>query len=343
METLTDRERLIMDLIVEDYTRSAEPVGSRTLEKKLKNRLSSATIRNVMADLEEKGFIYKPHVVSGRIPTHKAFRHYVNNLLTPKRPDRRALQAIDRLHKPRYFHVERLMEDASKVLADASNYASIVVEPRIDTMLFKEVEFVKLSSHTIAIVFVTSSGMVHTRLVETEESLPMETLESMKGYMNSRFAGRPFYILKEAIQQDVRQDKESVNRLLARIKDTLDTIINEDDGREIYIEGTSQIIALPEFADLGRLRELFQALEKKEKLLRLLDHCLRLEGTNVIIGMEMEILEMRDMSVIASTYRVAEKSYGILGVIGPVRMDYSKLIPMVNYTAQAVSNILSIM
>jgi heat-inducible transcriptional repressor len=343
LDTLTEREDLILELIVDHYIRAAEPVGSRTLEKSLKNRLSSATIRNVMADLEEKGFIYKPHIVAGRIPTHKAFRHYVNTMLTLTRPDERALQAIDRLQKPRYFHVERLMEDASRVLADASNYASIVVEPRIGTMLFKEVEFVKLSNQTILIVFVTSSGMVHTRLVETEENLPAETLESMKGYMNNRFSGRPFHVLKEAIQKDVRQDKESVNRLLARIKDTLDTIINDEDGREVYIEGTSQMITLPEFTDLERLKELFQALEKKEKLLRLLDHCLRMEGINVIIGMELDIREMRDMSVIASAYRLGEKSYGILGVIGPVRMDYSKVIPMVNYTARAVSNILSIM
>jgi len=343
METLTEREKRILELIMYNYIHSAEPIGSRTIEKIIKNRLSSATIRNTMSDLEEKGFIYKPHAVAGRIPTNKAFRYYVDSMITLKHPGKRTLEVIERLQKPRYFHIERLMEDASRMLADISKYTSIVVEPRVDMMLFKEIEFVKLSSYTILIVFVTSSGMVHTRLVDTEDDLDPEVLYSMKRYMNEKFSGRPFYILKDGILNDMQRDKESVNRLLGKIKDTLDTIIDDEAKRDIYIDGTSKMIDFPEFAHIERLKELLQALERKEKLLSLLDHCLKGEGISVIIGMETDIREMRDMSVITSTYRVGEKSYGILGVIGPVRMDYSKLIPIVNYTARAVTDILSTM
>ena len=149
------------------YILSPEPVGSRTLTKLMSNRWSSATIRNVMSDLEEQGFLFKPHVVAGRVPTTKAFRYYVNSLLVPRAIGKRDLHVLENLITHRYSHVEEIMGDASRMLANLCKYAGIVVEPRMDFMLFKEVEFVKLSKSTILVLFVTASGMVHTRLVNT--------------------------------------------------------------------------------------------------------------------------------------------------------------------------------
>jgi heat-inducible transcriptional repressor len=343
METLTDRETKVLELVMDSYINSAEPIGSRTIAKTIRNRLSSATIRNVMADLEERGFLYKPHVVAGRIPTYKAFRYYVNSMLVLREPGKKELQVLATLIKPRYSQVEDIMEDASRVLAAISKFASIVVEPKVDTMLFQEIEFVKLSRYTILIVFVTSSGMVHTRLVDTKENLSIEALNSMKRYMNERFSGIPFYALKDGIFEDMKYDREVMSKLLEKIRDSLDTILDEENQRDIYIEGASKMIDVPEFADMERLKELFRALEKKERLLRLLDTCQKGEGINVIIGSESDIKELRGLSIITSTYRIGEKSLGILGVIGPVRMNYSRIIPMVNYTAKTVSDMLRIM
>lgn len=341
MELLKDREKLVLELIMERYINFAEPIGSGTIAKNMKDRLSPATIRNVMADLEEQGFLYKPHVVAGRIPTYKAYRYYVNRLSALKTPGRKELQAMETMLKPHYSYVEEIMEDASKVLAAISKYTSIVVEPKVDMMLFKEVEFVKLSSRTILAVFVTSSGMVHTRMVNTGEEFSKDNLNSMKQYMNEKFSGVPFYALKKGILEDIRKDRETCGRLLAKIKETLETIIDDDDTREIYLEGTSKIIGVPEFADIERLKGLFQAFEKKEKLLKLIDECLREEGIHVIIGVESDIKEMSEMSIITSTYRVGEKSFGVLGVIGPIRMNYSKIIPLVTHAAKTVTNILT--
>jgi heat-inducible transcriptional repressor len=343
MERLTDREIMVLELIMDSYISSAEPIGSRTISKTIRNSLSSATIRNIMADLEEQGFLYKPHVVAGRIPTYKAFRYYVNSIMILRDPGKREMQVLEQLFKPRYAHVENVMEDASKVLASISKFTSIVVEPKVDTMLFKEIEFVKLSKNTILIVFVTSAGIVHTRLVDTDETFNMDLLNSMKGYMNERFGGTPFYALKEKILEDMARDKERYSLLLAKITDTLDTIMEGEDRREIYIEGTSKMMDVPEFADLAKLKDLFQALERKEKLLGLLDKCLREEGIHVIMGLESDIKEMRDLSIITSTYRIGEKSYGVLGVIGPIRMNYSRIIPLVNCTAKTLTDVLSIM
>jgi heat-inducible transcriptional repressor len=343
MEALTEREIRVLELVMESYINSAEPIGSRTIARVLKNRLSSATIRNVMADLEDQGFLYKPHVVAGRIPTSKAFRYYVNSLLVLRSPNKKELEALATLSRPPYSQFEGVMEDASRLLAAISKFTSIVVEPKVDTMLFKEIEFVKLSHYTVLAVFVTSSGIVHTRMLETDENLSAETLKSMKAYMNERFGGIPFYALRDGILQDMRRDKEAFHRLLAKIQESLETIMEKEDRREIYIGGTSKIIGVPEFSDIDRLKELFHALEKKERLIRLLDNCLREEGINVIIGTESDIREMRDVSIITSTYRIGERSYGILGVIGPVRMNYARIIPIVTHTAQRVTDVLRMM
>ena len=344
METLTERERMVLELIMDNYISSAEAIGSRTISKTIHNRLSSATIRNIMADLEEQGFLYKPHVVAGRIPTYKAFRYYVNSMLVLRNPGKKEMQVLESLFKPRYAHVESLMGDVSKVLASISKFTSIVVEPRVNTMLFKEIEFVKLSKNTILTVFVTSEGIVHSRLVDTEENFSPELLNHMKNYMNERFGGVPFYTLKEEIVEDLQKDKENYTRLLAKIKETLENIMEEEeDQREIYIEGTSKMMDMPEFSDLARLKELFHTLERKEKLLKLLDGCLKEEGMHVIMGTESEIREMRDLSIITSTYRIGEKSYGVLGVIGPIRMNYGRIIPIVDHTAKTLTDILSIM
>jgi heat-inducible transcriptional repressor len=217
------------------------------------------------------------------------------------------------------------------------------VEPKVNMMLFKEIEFVSLSRNTILIVFVTSSGVVHTRIANTEEELGQDVLNSMKSYMNERCQNVPFYELKNRIFEDMRKDRDNFDRLMVKVLYALETITDKGDDREIHIDGTSKIIGVPEFSDINRLRELFQAFEKKERLLRLLDRSLNEEGAHVIIGAESDVREMRDMSIITSTYRIGADNYGILGVIGPVRMDYSKLIPIVNYTAKTVTELLSIM
>jgi heat-inducible transcriptional repressor len=343
MELINEREKTVLELVMEHYILSAEPIGSGIISKAMKNKLSSATIRNIMSDLEALGFLYKPHSVAGRIPTSKAFRYYVNSLPRRGIPERDDLRALETLTKPRHTHLEGIMEDASKILAVLSSCTSIVVEPKVDMMLFQEVEFVKLSRHTILMVFITSSGTIHKRLVETDDDLGLDVLSEMKGYMNKRFSGMPFYALKKAILQDLKKDKETFTMLYEKIKDTLDTIIGEEEKREVYIEGTSKMIGVPEFSDIERLKELFKALENKEKLLKLFDRCLRQEGINVLIGNESDVREMQNISIIMSTYQISEKSWGILGVIGPMRMNYSKLIPIVDYTARTMTDILRIM
>jgi heat-inducible transcriptional repressor len=343
MENLTERERRVLELIMNSYIISAEPIGSTTLSRLFHSKWSSATIRNVMSDLEEQGFLFKQHVVAGRIPTAKAFRYYLNSLLVTREPGKKERQVLQGLVNHRYSHVEEIMGDASRLLANLCKYAGIVVEPRMDSMFFKEVEFVKLSKTTVLVVFVTSSGMVHTRLVSTDEDFPLDFLSGMKVYMNERCEGLPFYSLRQKIFEDLTKDRDDFHILMARIMDALEGIMRSEGTREVYIEGASKMIDVPELSSISRLRELFQAFEKKEKLLKLLDRSIEQEGMHVLIGSESDVREMRDMSIITATYRIDESNQGVLGVIGPLRMNYSRIIPIVNYTAQAVTNLLRMM
>jgi len=340
---LNDRERSVLELIVENYIVFAEPIGSITISKAMKKKVSSATIRNTMSELEELGFLYKPHAVAGRVPTPKAFRYYVNNLPASGVPGKRELKALETLSRLRYAYTEEVMADASRVLAAISRCPSIVVEPRVDTMLFKEVEFVRLSRDTILIVFVTTSGMVHRRFVDTGEDIEQGVLDEMKHYMNERFSGMPFYALKENIINDMRKDRENFQTLYRKIQDALDVLVGEEEKREIYIEGASKMIGIPEFSDVEKLKDLFKALENKERLIQLLDRYLSEEGINVILGSESDMKGMEGMSIITSAYRIGQNSYGLLGIIGPMRMNYSRLIPIVGYTARAVTDLFKLM
>ncbi|MBP7527828.1 MAG: heat-inducible transcription repressor HrcA [Syntrophorhabdaceae bacterium] len=333
----------MLELIVENYIVFAEPIGSITISKAMKKKVSSATIRNTMSELEELGFLYKPHAVAGRVPTPKAFRYYVNGLPASGVPGKKELKALETLSRLRYAYTEEVMADASRVLAAISRCPSIVVEPRVDTMLFKEVEFVRLSRDTILIVFVTTSGMVHRRFVDTGEDIEQGVLDEMKHYMNERFSGMPFYALKENIINDMRKDRENFQTLYRKIQDALDVLVGEEEKREIYIEGASKMIGIPEFSDVEKLKDLFKALENKERLIQLLDRYLSEEGINVILGSESDMKGMEGMSIITSAYRIGQNSYGLLGIIGPMRMNYSRLIPIVDYTARAVTDLFKLM
>ncbi|MCX7857546.1 MAG: heat-inducible transcriptional repressor HrcA [Deltaproteobacteria bacterium] len=335
--SLTEREGKILEIIIDTYVDTAQPVGSKAVSRALNYKLSSATVRHIMYDLEEQGYLYKPHAVSGRIPTTKAFRYYIDTLLNLRVPGKKDLQVISSFIKPSYSYVEEAMMDASRALAAISRYAGIVVEPKLNTMQFKGVEFVRLTNTSLLVLFVATSGMVYKRIITLEENIPKSLLEGMKHYMNERLEGLTFFELRSRLLEDIQKDREEFRLIISKIRESLDSLITGPEKREIYIEGTSKIIGIPEFTDIIKIREIFKALEQKEKLLSILDKSLAQNDVVVIVGEECQIKEMKEMSIIASPFAMNETSTGVLGVIGPLRMDYSKLIPVVNYTARMLS------
>lgn len=338
---LTEREEKVLESVIEIYVETAKPVGSKAVSEYLNGRMSPATVRNLMFDLEEQGYLYKPYSVSGRIPTSKAFRHYVNTKGVLRSPGKREIQVITSFIKPSYSYIEEVMIDASRALSAISRYAGIVVEPKLKEMRFKGIEIVKLSRTSLLILFITTSGLVYKRIINYDEEIDSSLLESMKRYLNENFEGLTFKELRERIIEDMRRDEEEFGVLINKIRDSIDSLISSSETREVYIEGTSKIIGIPEFTDVMRLRELFKTLEQKERLLDLLDRCLEQNDLVVIVGEECEIKEMRGMGIIASPFGISEMTSGVLGIIGPLRMDYPKLIPLVSYTAKVLTRCLS--
>ena len=326
-------------MILEAYIRTGQPIGSSSLARYMGNELSSATLRNTMADLEEQGFLFKPHFTAGRIPTEKAFRYYVEKVAGLKEVGKKEKRLIESLLRSALADPEEVMIDASRILAAASRYMGIVVEPRFDTLLFKEMEFVKLSSHKVLIVLVTTTGMVETRIVDDEFDLDRSFLKSISNYMNERFEGLPIHATKDAIAKEIEKDREELKTLCAKVMELVDTLSEREGKREVYIEGKTKVMGFKELSDLERLRELFDALEKKEKLLRLLDSCSGGEEFRIIMGSEWAMKGLKDVSIVISTYEMGDAGYGILGILGPLRMDYGRVIPIVSYTAKTMTEV----
>lgn len=339
MDVLTSREQNVLKFVLEAYMRTGQPIGSGLLAKCMGNELSSATLRNTMADLEEQGYLFKPHFTSGRIPTEKAFRYYIQKISGLKEVGKKEKRLIESLLRSALADPEQVMLDASRVLATASRYMGIVVEPRFNSLIFKEIEFVKLSSRTILIVLVTTTGIVETRIIDDESDLDRSFLKSIANYMNERFEGFPIHAIKDAIAKEIEEDREELKRLCSKVMELIERLSEKEGQREVYIEGKTRVLGFKELSDLDRLREVFDALEKKEKLLKLLDRCSGDEDFHVIMGNEWAMKELKDLSIVFSTYEMADAGYGILGILGPMRMDYARVIPIVSYTAKTVTEV----
>lgn len=336
---LTSREREILEAIIEDYIVTAEPVGSRTVTRRHHLDLSPATIRNVMADLEEMGFLASPHTSAGRVPTDKAYRFYVDSLLGVRGISRTEREAIRRRYSLDGKDIGEVLRETSRTLSTISHYMGVVVSPRFTTSVLRQIEFVKLGGRRILVILVAENGAVQNRLIESDEDLAAEDLVRMGNYLNELLTGLTIPQVRQRLLDEMASDKASYDQLLARaLRLSQQSLI--DDDAQIFIEGQANILEQPEFADASRMKDIFQAFEEKGQLMKLLDRCMTAEGINIFIGAESSYGKMAGMSLITSTYRFGKNTIGLLGVVGPTRMGYAKVIPIVDYTAKLVSRLL---
>jgi len=340
-DQLTERSRQILEAIVEDYIATAEPIGSRTVTRRHDLSLSPATVRNVMSDLEELGFLASPHTSAGRVPTDKAYRFYVDSLLEVRNVAREEQEEIRKRCSLAGKDLGEVLRETSRTLSTLSDYMGIVVAPRFTTNLFRQIEFVKLGGRRLLAILVSQNGTVQNKLIETDEELHAADLTRMANYLNHLLQGLTIAQVKERILEEMRSDKIKYDALLAQaLRFSQETLI--DTEAEVFIGGQANILEQPEFADVGRMKEIFRAFEEKGQILGLLDRCLEAQGVNIYIGSEAHLSQMMGMSLITATYMTGKNTLGVLGVIGPTRMGYAKVIPIVNYTAQLVSRILEV-
>ena len=339
-QTLTDRDREVLEAIITDYIQTAEPVGSRTVSKKSEIKLSPATIRNVMADLEEMGFLTQPHTSAGRVPTDRAFRFYVDSIL-----EVRQLKSADRGRIEMGFQNEgmdtsEIMKRASSLLSLLSKQTGVILAPRFGSNIFKHIEFIKLREKTILVIIVCKAGEVQNKLIESDEHMSQDELDKYSRYLTEIMGGLNLVEARRKILEEMKKEKVLFDKLMYRALQLSQKALEDEGGGDLYIEGKTNILQSPEFADLEKMRSLLQAFEEKTKIVKLLDKALLAQGMQIFIGAENEFNEMKDCSVIAAPYSRENFTLGTLGIIGPTRMDYPSIIPIVDYTARIVGKIL---
>lgn len=334
---MDDRSKSLLKTLIEHYIADGQPVGSRALSKFSGLDLSAATIRNVMADLEDMGFVASPHTSAGRIPTPKGYRLFVDTMLTVKPVEEvMAHEAQDAIQADA---PQRVVAAAAQVLSNLSNFAGVVMTPR-RSEVFKQVEFLRLSEKRVLLILVTPEGDVQNRIILTERDYGPSELIEASNYLNSQFAGLSFFAVKEKLRQELEGIRSGISSLMeAALKVGAE---NAKPDSNMIISGERRLLNVGDLSsDMVKLKQLFGMFEEKTELLQLLDVSSRAEGVQVFIGGESELVPMEDMAVITSPYSVDGRIVGTLGVIGPTRMAYERVIPIVDITSKLLSSALS--
>lgn len=339
IEKLSERKGCILETIIKNFIADAEPVSSAKISKKKGINLSPASIRQVMSVLEDSGYLMHRHTSAGRVPTEKAYRYYINSLLETKGLSKALIALIEEKFSGKIGLNDTLLE-SSKLLSLLSHQASIVLKPRLSNIMFKHIEFVSISSKRLIAIMVSQAGTVINRTFEIEEDLKKGELEKINNYLNSLLEGLTLEKVKEKIFEEMKEEKSLYNKLLSKALKFGAEVMKEQKDEGFYVEGAANFLKQPEFSDIERMKRIFSAFEEKSILLKLLDRSVKAEGLNIYIGDETGIAEMEGMSLVTYPYGVEDRPLGCIGVMGPTRMDYSMVIPIVKYTGDTINRII---
>jgi heat-inducible transcriptional repressor len=340
---LNPRAESLLKALIERHISDGQPVGSRTLAKDLGSELSSATIRNVMSDLEELGLIRSPHTSAGRIPTALGYRVFVDTLLKVRPLEqsevRRMQGEMTAAPDP-----TQLVELASSLLSQITHLAGIVMVPRQEQNAVRQIEFLALSANRVLAILVTHEGRVHNRVLVTESPYSPAELTEAANFFNQTYAGRPLAEVRQVLLAAMQQDNEAMQQAMRNAMAMARQMFAEgpDAEPELVVSGESNLLDVPELGDVRKLRRLFNAFSTKRDLLHLVDHCLRSNGVQIFIGGESGYPVLEECSVVAAPYQVDGRIVGMLGVVGPTRMSYEHVIPIVDVTARLLGGALSV-
>ncbi len=336
-----DRIHKILWAVVESYITNPDPVGSRYVTKKYEFNLSAATIRNAMADLEEMGFLQQPHTSAGRIPTDKGYRSYVD-YLSLKGSSTDALltnEIIRRLENIRN-DINGLLEETSRMLSSFSHYLGVALSPKPEQTKLRGINLFAYKEGRVMAVLLTDEGIVKNKIIRLDSELTQRDLNRISDYLNSEFAGQALDHIKARIVREMYRDKVLCDTLIAKAIRICEEAFSFDYGN-IFISGFSEVLGLPDFSDLQRIKEISRAIEDKHLIVKLIDMLSQSEGVQVVIGSENPASEMKKLSLVISSYKEGDRPIGTIGIIGPTRMDYMKAITIVDTTAKFITRILS--
>lgn len=339
-DILNEREKIVLKMIVEEYIRTSEPVGSRFVSKHSPLGLSPASIRNVMSDLEEKDMIKQTYVSSGRVPSDTGLRYYVDRLISIQ-PFNEA--ELAKIISNRRLNIKTVFEDITQKLGELTNSVGFVVSPKLDSSFLKHIEFIKLNRETILAIIVTRAGIVHNVIIDSDMDIKENELIMMSNFLNKNFVNKSLTELKNALYQDMLADRDKIsdiyNKMLTIGRTTFEGI---DDEYEIVLHGINNIVAQPEFKkDLDTLKELLDIFESKKRMLNILNKLMSKHGIKIFIGSEIGDKVAEELGVVLTDYKRGNNVVGMLGVIGPKRMRYPQVLPIVDYTSKLITNILT--
>ncbi len=339
---LDERSKQVLCSIIQCYINRPEPVGSRFITKKYSFGYSPATIRNIMADLEELGFLSQPHTSAGRVPTDRGYRFYIDCIKNSKEPLENSEYMIE------FFQnfskkLESIRNDINKMLFEVTNtlsamskYISVITPPKPERTIFKRIDFIRYNGDKAAAVLLTEEGFIKNKIITVDPNLTQEDLNKIANYLNSEYSGNTLDEIKASLIKVARSEKIAWDKLIEKIIKIYEQAISFSE-KDIYMSGLYDVIDLPDFSDISKLKEITKAIKDKHIILRLLNELSDIEGVQVFVGVENPVEEMKNLSVVASTYKEKNRPIGVIALIGPKRMDYPKAIFIVEEIAKYLS------
>jgi heat-inducible transcriptional repressor len=344
------RRQSVLSTIIEEHLLTGEAIGSHTISDKFAHATgwSSATIRNVMSELEELGLLEQPHTSAGRIPTDKGYRYYVDHMLDSTRLSRTDLRAIESIGvgSGAPARPDRLMERASRVLSELSENVGIVVWPSLAENRLKHIRFMRLPDNRILVVLVSTTNIVHDKVIALDEDFSQDELDGTARYLNVEFSGKSLRTIRSEIIALIKEEKALYDKLLRNAILLCERSLEDEDAAtaEVFLDGASNIVGKPEFAGADRMRDLFRTFEEKSRLVRILNECISGQpfggDVRVVIGRENAASAMKCCTVITTSYRVGGDVSGALGVLGPMRIEYGRMMAVVDYLARFIERAL---
>ena len=330
---LPDRAQQMLRSLIDRYVRDGQPVGSRTLARELGLDLSPATIRNVMSDLESMGFISSPHTSAGRVPTVQGYRFFVDTLLNVQPLDSRSIEKI-RLELSLEQTPKHLVESASGLLSAITHMAGVVTLPSHEHALFKRVEFIPMSEDRVLAILVTGEDEVQNRILKTEKEHSASELQQASNYLNEIFAGKDLAEVRATLLREMQQTRSDMNSMMMTAMQMADQVLESKQDEDFVMAGQTNLMEFQELCDIDKLRKLFDAFNQERDILNLLNQCIHGEGIQIFIGEESGYQMLDECSMVTAPYSVDGQVMGVLGVIGPTRMAYNRVIPIVDATAR---------
>ena len=338
---LNARSEHLLKTLIDRYIADGTPVGSRTLARHAEINVSPATIRNVMADLEEMGLIQSPHTSAGRIPTQAGYRVFVDSLIKV-RPLESAAEEQLRVQLRRDTDPSELFARASGMISQITHLAGVVMVPRLDEEnRFRQIEFLSLSEKRVLVILVTGSGQVLNRVIEVEHVYSPSELVQSANYFNETYGGSPLQEVKNALLREIQSDSETMQNGIRLAAKVAEQMFSDEREKGVVVSGEANLMDVPEMEDVRKLRKVFDIFSTKRDLLDLLDRSMKAGGVNIFIGKESGYEGLDDCSVVTAPYSVDDQIVGTIGVVGPTRMAYDRIIPVVDITARLISKVLT--